>query len=130
MQVIAGLAEPPSNYPVYRDHPCYVPILFDFEKPRSQTTDGTVTLLARMARFVIADISDAKSVLQELRAIVPNLPTIAVQPLTLSLTDAMSLHLSGARGDEQKRGTRDEFPPPHPMTSLDCSGARTYASLI
>jgi len=45
----------------------YLPILFDFDKPTSRNTDETITLLARMARFVIADISDAKSVLQELR---------------------------------------------------------------
>jgi uncharacterized protein YjbI with pentapeptide repeats len=38
----------------------YLPILFDFEKPRSRNTDETITLLARMARFVVADISDAK----------------------------------------------------------------------
>ena len=43
----------------------YLPILFDFEKPRSRDTDETITLLARMARFIVADISDAKSVLQE-----------------------------------------------------------------
>ena len=35
----------------------YLPILFDFEKPASRNTDETITLLARMARFVIADIS-------------------------------------------------------------------------
>ena len=46
----------------------YLPILFDFEKSDSRNTDETITLLARVARFVIADISDAKSVLQELRA--------------------------------------------------------------
>jgi hypothetical protein len=40
----------------------YLPILFDFDKPTNQTTDETITLLARMSRFVIADISDAKSV--------------------------------------------------------------------
>jgi uncharacterized protein YjbI with pentapeptide repeats len=40
----------------------YVPVVFDFEKPKSQTTINTIMLLARMARFVIADISDAKSV--------------------------------------------------------------------
>jgi hypothetical protein len=57
----------------------YLPVVFDFEKPASQTTDETITLLARMARFVIADISDAKRVLQELRGIVPNLPSVAVQ---------------------------------------------------
>ena len=52
----------------------YAPVVFDFEKPSSGTTINTVTLLARMARFVIAAISDAKSVLQELQAIVPSSP--------------------------------------------------------
>ena len=61
----------------------YLPVMFDFEKPSSQTTDETITLLARMARFVIADLSDAKSILQELRGIVPDLPSVAVQPLIL-----------------------------------------------
>src|SRR5262249_50327 len=42
----------------------YLPILFDFEKPKGRNTDETITLLARMARFIVADISDAKSVLQ------------------------------------------------------------------
>jgi hypothetical protein len=62
----------------------YLPILFDFEKPTSRDADETITLLARMARFVIADISDAKSVLQELRAIVPDLPNVPVQPVIVS----------------------------------------------
>jgi uncharacterized protein YjbI with pentapeptide repeats len=62
----------------------YLPILFDFEKPRSRDTDETVTLLARMARFIIADVSDAKAVLQELRGIVPDLPSVPVQPIILA----------------------------------------------
>ena len=47
----------------------------------------TITLLARMARFVIADISDAKAVLQELRAIVPDLPSVPVQPIILKMQE-------------------------------------------
>ena len=62
----------------------YLPILFDFEKPRSRNTDETITLLARMARFVVADISDARSVLQKLRAFVPDLPSVPVQPIILA----------------------------------------------
>jgi len=65
----------------------YLPILFDFEKPRSRNTDETITLLARMARFIVADISDAKSVLQELRAIVPDLPSVPVQPIILAVQE-------------------------------------------
>ena len=44
----------------------------------------TITLLARMARFVIADISDAKSVLQELQAIVPHSPKLPVLPIIVT----------------------------------------------
>jgi uncharacterized protein YjbI with pentapeptide repeats len=56
----------------------YVPILFDFPPIKNQTTIQTVKILANMARFVIADLTDARSVLQELQAIVPGLPKVAV----------------------------------------------------
>ena len=65
----------------------YVPVMFDFERPRSQTTVETVSTLARLARFVIADLTDAKSVLQELQAIVPSSPSVPVQMLVHSSQD-------------------------------------------
>jgi hypothetical protein len=57
-----------------------------FDKPKSRNTDETITLLARMARFVIADISDAKSVLQEFRAIVPDVH-VPVQPIIIAMQE-------------------------------------------
>jgi len=62
-------------------HHGYLPILFDFEKPSTRDTQETITTLAGMARFIIADITDPKSIPQELASIVPNLPSVPVQPV-------------------------------------------------
>jgi hypothetical protein len=53
--------------------------MFDFDPTTNQTNTETVKTLAGMSRFVIADLTDARSVLQELEAIVPDLPSLAVR---------------------------------------------------
>jgi len=58
----------------------YVPVLFDFEVPRNLDVTETVTLLARMARFIVADLSEASSIPKELESIVPQL-AVPVLPL-------------------------------------------------
>jgi pentapeptide repeat protein len=59
----------------------YLPIVFDFSPSPNQATLETVKTLASLARFVIADLTDARSVLMELGAIVPAFPSVAVRLL-------------------------------------------------
>ena len=58
----------------------YLPILFDFAVPATRDITETVTLLARIARFIIADLTDPSSIPKELEAIVPHV-AVPVQPL-------------------------------------------------
>ncbi len=68
----------------------YVPVLFDFDEPDSRDTTETVTTLARLARFIIADITDPKSIPLELQAIIPDL-AVPVQPLLLEGSPEFSM---------------------------------------
>lgn len=65
-----------------------MPIIFDFEGPKTQDTTGSVETLARLAHFVMADITDPSSVPHELATTVPFLRT----------TPVVLLRAQGARG--------------------------------
>ncbi len=67
-----ALATPPHEY---------VPILFDFERPEHRDLIESIVRFAAVSRFVIADLSDPKSVPAELQAIVPQFPSLPVVPI-------------------------------------------------
>lgn len=61
-----------------------IPVLFDFEKPASRDFTETVATIAHLSRYIIADITDPRSIPQELMRIVPNLPSVPVKPILQS----------------------------------------------
>ncbi|HEY0992399.1 MAG TPA: CHAT domain-containing protein [Kofleriaceae bacterium] len=67
-----ALATPPRHY---------LPMLFDFEKPGDRDLIESIVRFASVSRFVIADLSDPKSVPAELQAIVPQFPSLPVIPI-------------------------------------------------
>ena len=64
-------------------HSNFTPVIFDFDKPSSKDVTGTVETLARLARFIIADLTDPSSIPHELATVVPFLRTTPVLPLRL-----------------------------------------------
>jgi hypothetical protein len=65
-----------------------LPVVFDFTKPASKDVTGTVETLARIARFIVADLTDPSGIPHELATIVPFLRT----------TPVVLLRLAGAAG--------------------------------
>lgn len=60
----------------------YLPILFTFTKPDSRSFIETVSTVAHLSRFVIADFSEPKAVLEEVPVIMQEL-SIPLQPLVV-----------------------------------------------
>lgn len=76
----------------------YSPVLFDFEKPSSRSFIETVSTLAHMAKFIIADMTDAKIVLEEVPHIVRNI-AVPVKPLLLEGSGKEPITLFNLRVD-------------------------------
>ena len=53
----------------------YVPVLFDFDRPKNRDLIETVELLARMSRYLVVDLSDPNSAPFELGAIYKDIST-------------------------------------------------------
>ena len=58
-----------------------IPILFDFEKPQNRNLTETIITLASMSKIVICDLTDSKSLPQELHATVPDFSSVTFQPI-------------------------------------------------
>ena len=59
----------------------YLPELFTFDKPKSRDLVEAIKGFAALSRFVIADLSEPKSVQQELEAIAPDFQSVPIVPL-------------------------------------------------
>ena len=59
----------------------YVAVSFDFAQPTTRSLSETLTLLAGLSRFIVADLTDARSVPLELAQIIPQLPSVPIVPL-------------------------------------------------
>ena len=66
-----------------------LPVLFDFQKPESRDFTETVSTLAHMARFVIADMTEPRIVLEEVPHIVRNI-AVPLVPLLLEGEESRS----------------------------------------
>ena len=60
-----------------------LPILFDFAIPARRDVTETIKTLASLARFVIADVTDATEVRVELHNIVRDFTSLPIQPILL-----------------------------------------------
>lgn len=74
-----------------------VPIIFDFEGSENRDLTETVRTLAHLARFIVADLSDPRSIPQELMAIVPILPSAPVVPVIEASQDPWAMFGSRQR---------------------------------
>jgi len=60
----------------------YLPVFFDCQKPNAQNFLSMISVLARMARFILADFTDPKIILQIIPHIVRTM-VVPVQPLLI-----------------------------------------------
>ena len=77
----------------------FVSIVFDFEKPGSRDLTETIGLIGRMSTFIVADLTEAKSLPQELSELIPSNPSIVVVPILLKGSNGYSMFEHWTRYD-------------------------------
>lgn len=78
----------------------YCSVLFDFEKPSSRDHIETVCTLAHFARFVVADFTDAKTILEEVPHIVRTV-AVPVVPILTKASGREPVTLSNLRRNQR-----------------------------
>lgn len=58
-----------------------IPVIFDFEKPNTRNLTETVLTLAAMSKYVIADLSNPRSIPHELASIARQMPSVRFYPI-------------------------------------------------
>ena len=70
----------------------YVPVIFDFQKPSSKDFIEPILTIAQLARFIIADFSDPKIVLEEIPIIARNTSTVIIPILQSEQREPVTLN--------------------------------------
>lgn len=70
----------------------YIPIIFDFQKPINKDFIESVLIIAQLSKFIIADFSDPKIILEEVPAIVRNTSTVVLPILKIGEQEPETLN--------------------------------------
>ena len=59
----------------------FIPVVFDFDKPSSRNLTETVSTLAHLSKFIVADLTNSISIPHELASIIPTLRSVPIVPI-------------------------------------------------
>jgi uncharacterized protein YjbI with pentapeptide repeats len=62
----------------------FIPVLYDFTKPKNRNHTETVSMIAHLSKFIIGDLTNQRSIPHELASIIPRLPSVPIIPICQS----------------------------------------------
>jgi uncharacterized protein YjbI with pentapeptide repeats len=65
----------------------FIPVVFDFNKPSSRNLTETVSTLAHLSKFIVADLTNSRSIPHELASLIPTLRSVPVVPVIRELQE-------------------------------------------